>query len=420
MNALAILGGNPVRDVRKNPWPSWPVFGDKERKNLLKVFESGKWWYGERVKEFEEKFARFQDAQYGVSCTNGTAALEIGLLACGIGAGDEVIVPPYTFVATASAVLKVNAIPVFADIQLETFNLDPIDTEKKITRRTKAIIPVHFAGLPVDMDAFNRLSKKYKVKIIEDACHSWGSKWKGKGTGAIGECGAFSFQMSKNITSGEGGILLTDKEKLADTARSYSNVGRGKNSPWYEHYLPGDNLRMTELQAAILLGQLTRLEKQTLKREENARILDEKLKSFPGIAIVPTDKRVTRRSYHIYIFRFLENIWEIKRESFVEAMNAEGIPVSTGYPHPLYKNPLFQRKGTGPEYCPVSCHYYGKIIDYSSVICPNAEKICKQAIWISHPVLLAGKKEMEDIVNAIEKVWENRKKIGLSFLENVK
>jgi len=217
MARLAINGGKPVT---KKDFPFWPIFGEEERKILLGVFESGKWWYGEKVKEFEEKFATFQDAKYGVTCTNGTVALEASLIACGVGAGDEVIVPPYTFVATATAVLKVNAIPVFADIDIETANIDLRDVKRKITPKTKAIIPVHFAGLPCDMDLLGDIAGRHNLRIIEDACHSWGSKWKEKGTGALGDCGAFSFQMSKNITSGEGGIVLTDNEELADAIRS--------------------------------------------------------------------------------------------------------------------------------------------------------------------------------------------------------
>jgi len=412
MGKLAIYGGRPVRD---KPFPTWPIFGEEERKNLLEVFESGKWWYGEKVKEFEEKFALFQDAKYGISCTNGTAALEIGLTSCGVKPGEEVIVPPYTFIATASSVLKVNAIPVFADIDIKTGNLDPKDTERKITEKTKAIIPVHFAGLPADMDAFLSLAEKYNLKIIEDACHSWGSKWKNKGTGALGDCGAFSFQMSKNITSGEGGILLTDNKEIEEIARSYSNCGRGKDKPWYYHYILGDNLRMTELQAAILLGQLTRLEEQTIKREENAKYLDKNLKDFEGIEIVPRDNRVTRRSYHLYMFRFIKEKWEIEREVFIKALNAEGIPVSSGYPIPLYKNPLFQKKVKGPEGCPISCPYYGKKIDYSEVYCPNAERLCEEAVWISHSVLLAEKEDMRDIINAIEKTYKNREQLKIGI-----
>ena len=397
MKKLAINGGVPVRNTMKKSWPSWPVVGDEERKNLLETFESGKWWYGERVKEFEKKFAAFQNAKYGVTCTNGTAALEMALLACGIGDGDEVIVPPYSFVATASAVLKVNAIPIFADIELDSCNLDPIDAEAKISKKTKAIVPVHCAGFPVDMDRFLSLAEQYRLHIIEDACHSWGSQWNGKGTGALGTCGVFSFQVSKNITAGEGGILLSDYEEIADTARSYSNCGRGKDTPWYEHYLLGSNLRMTELQAAILLGQLTRLEEQTLKREENATYLNQQLQNIPGISLMKNDARVTRRGYHMYIFRFVREMWEgIDRNRFIEALNAEGIPSSIGYPNPLYKNPLFQKPGRSG-------------IDYREVHCAKTEQICEEACWIPHTALLAEKSDMDDIVAALTKVWAERK-----------
>lgn len=409
MSTLATTGGKPVRS---KPFPSWPVIDSKESNAVNKVLKSGKWWYGEKVRAFEQQYAAFHNAKHGVSCANGTVALEIGLLACGIGAGDEVIVPPYTFVATASAVLRVNAIPIFADIELDTCNLDPREVERKITKRTKAIMPVHFGGLPVDLDAFKALARKHNLRLIEDACHSWGSQWKNKGTGAIGDCGAFSFQMSKNITSGEGGILLSDDEAVADAARSYSNCGRGKGKKFYEHFLLGSNLRMTELQAAILICQLSRLEKQVLKREENAKYLDSKLKDIPGISLIKGDSRVTRRSYHMYIFRFLKEKWDgVTREEFLKALNAEGIPSSSGYPIPLYKNPLFLKKGDGPKFCPISCPYYGEKIDYTRVHCPNTEKICEEACWIAHPALLAKRSDMQDVVHAIAKIWENRNQL---------
>ncbi|MDD5483984.1 MAG: DegT/DnrJ/EryC1/StrS family aminotransferase [Kiritimatiellae bacterium] len=408
---LAVRGGKPVRT---KPFPSWPVIAKEDTKGLIKVFESGQWWYGKKVAEFERKYAAFQNAKFGVSCTNGTAALEMALLACGIGAGDEVIVPPYTFMATASAVLKVNAIPVFADIDLDTANLSVAAVKKALTRKTKAIVPVHCGGLPVDMDAFRVMARQHKLRLIEDACHSWGSQWKGKGTGALGDCGVFSFQMSKNITSGEGGILLTDNEKIADTARSYSNCGRGKNKPFYEHYLLGSNLRITELQAAILLGQLTRLKAQTLKREKNAAILDQGLRNIPGIALFKNDPRVTRRSYHIYMFRFIKEAWNgASRETFLKTLRAEGIPVWEGYPLPLYKNPLFQRHhGAGPRHCPLSCPYYGKNMDYAQVYCPNTEQMCREACWIKHTALLAEQTDIKDIIRAIAKVWEHREELS--------
>lgn len=406
---LAIKGGKPVRS---KPFPSWPVHDEKERRALLDVLESGKWWYGQKVKQFEDEFAAYQDAKFGVTSVNGTAALYIALIAAGIGAGDEVILPPYTFVATASSVLSANAVPVFVDVDLDTWNLDPDKMESAITEKTRAIMPVHFGGLPSDMDRINRIAKKHNLIVIEDAAHAWGTKWRGKGAGALGHLGAFSFQMGKNITSGEGGITLTDDEKLADRARSFANCGRGKGGGWYEHYLMGGNYRMTELQAAILLCQLKRLPGHVRKRERNAAYLDEQLSQVPGIHIIPRHKRVTQRSYHLYGFRFVaEEFGSITRDDFIEAVNAEGIPFGSGYPHPLYKNPLFLRKGSGPKFCPLSCPFYGRMMDYSKVVCPNAELLCKQAVWIGHSVLLGAKRDMQDIVRAVVKVYENQKQI---------
>jgi dTDP-4-amino-4,6-dideoxygalactose transaminase len=386
------------------------VFDEREVAAVTDVIRSGKWWYGEKVRQFEQEFASFQNAKFGVSCTNGTAALELALLACGVGAGDEVIVPPYTFVATASAVLRVNAIPIFADVTLETWNLDPADVARKLSDKTKAIMPVHFAGLPADIDALKSIAAQHHVALIEDACHSWGSKWRNKGTGALGDCGVFSFQMSKNITSGEGGIVLSDNEELAETARSYSNCGRVKGREWYEHFLLGSNLRLTELQAALLLAQLTRLEAQTLKRQTNAAHLNQALNDIPGVALIQQDARVTRRSYHMYAFRFIKNEWGgVTREKFLEALKAEGIPASPGYPRPLYKNPLFLRKGTGAKFCPVACPYYGRPVDYSEICCANTERLCEEGCWIPHTALLAETRDMQDIATAMIKVWENRR-----------
>jgi len=393
----ALLGGEPAHP---GPWPTWPVHDAREREALLDVLESGKWWYGERVREFEEAFARFQGARFGITCVNGTAALELSLIAVGVGAGMEVIVPPYTFVATASAVLRVNAVPVFADIDLATLNLSPEAVEAEITERTAAIMPVHFAGLPADMDALTTIARKHGLRIIEDAAHAWGSQWKGKGCGAIGDLGGFSFQASKNITAGEGGIVLTDDEDLAATVRSLSNCGRGKDAPWYEHYILGGNFRMTEFQAAILLAQLTRLGEQTELRARNAAILTEGLSDLEGLYPQAEDPRVTRRSYHLFCIRVVEGEFGLSRERFIEAMRAEGVPLSPGYPHPLYRNPLFRRKGEGPRYCPVSCPYYGGSVDYGVVECPNAERACREVAWLPQWVLLAGEADMEAIITA--------------------
>lgn len=404
MGQMAINGGPKSCD---HQWPTWPIWGDEERKGLNEVLESGQWWYGQKVRQFEAAFAAFQGAKFGVTACNGTVALEAALLALGIGAGDEVIVPPYSFVATASAVLRVNAIPVFADIHPETLCIDPADVEAKITDKTRAVMPVHALGCVADMDALGELAEKHELFILEDACHSWGSQWRSKGTGAIGSCGVFSFQASKNISSAEGGIILTDDEDIADRCRSYTNCGRGKGKSWYEHYLLGSNLRLTEFQAAVLLGQLTRLEDQTLKRQANAAILDEALKGMPCIMLLANDPRMTRRSYHRYVFRVKPDELGVSPERFIEAIAAEGVPASRGYPIPLYKNPLFQKSGEGPAFCPTSCPYYGKKVDYTRVCCPVCEAVCSDTVWLSHTMLLADEPAIRDAASAIKKVCEN-------------
>ncbi|HPP12923.1 MAG TPA: DegT/DnrJ/EryC1/StrS family aminotransferase, partial [bacterium] len=312
-------------------------------------------------------------------------------------------IPAYTFVATASAVVRANAVPVFADIDLETCNLYPAEAERKLSERTRAIIPVHIAGLPADMDGFRDLAQKYNLKIIEDACHSWGSRWRGKGTGALGDCGVFSFQMSKNITSGEGGLLVTDKEEIAETARSFSNCGREETAQWYQHFRFGTNIRMTEFQAAILLAQLSRLEEQTRHREATARVLDEGLRNIPGIKTVPRDGRVTRRAYHLYVFRFIEEDWKISRDRFLELLKAEGIPASAGY-SPLYRNLAFHRFTDNGFPCALTCPRSGRKAQYENVFCPAAEKASQQTVWLPHWLLLAPEEEMEDVVCAVKKI----------------
>jgi len=408
MAKLAINGGDKTCT---RPWPKWPITGDPERQALLGVLESGKWWYGEKVREFEAAFAAFQSAKFGVTASSGTTALEVALVALGVGAGAEVIVPPYTFLATASAVLRVNAIPIFADIEPDTLCIDPADIERKITDQTKAIIPVHMTGYVADMDRINALAKRHKLSVVEDACHSWGSQWKGKGTGALGQCGAFSFQASKNLNSGEGGIILTDDEALADTCRSYANCGRGKDTPWYEHYLLGSNLRLTEFHAALLLAQMTRLEEQTRRRAASARILDEGLAKIPGIKVLRPEPRMTRRAYHLYPFRLDRKVLGVPEEKFIEALRAEGAPVGKGYDRPLYANPLFQRNGDGAKYCPLSCPYYGRKIDYTQVRCAVCEQAVVDTVWVYQSPLLADDDAIRSIVAAVRKVAENTKEL---------
>jgi len=385
---LAIDGGKPVRGPAKK-WPAWPVWDDRERRGLNNVLESGKWWYGEKVREFEEKFAAFQKGKYCVTVSSGTTALETCLLALNIGAGDEVIVPAYTFVATASAVMRVGAKVVFADVNPDNYCIDAGSVAALVTPRTKAIMPVHFGGMMADMDVLGKIARKHDLRIIEDACHAWGTVWKGKiGAGAIGDCGCFSFQASKNITAGEGGAIITNDEKLAAACRSYTNCGRGANTPWYQHFLMGSNLRLTEFHAAILLAQLSRLPKHGARRAANAGMLNESLKKITGLYPVPDDRRVKPRSYHLYCLRFEPEEFGCSRAALIKAAQAEGLALAAGYPLPLYKQPAFLAQP-----------------GYKKVFLPGTEKLCNEsALWFRHSLLLGTKDDMRDIAKIFSKI----------------
>jgi dTDP-4-amino-4,6-dideoxygalactose transaminase len=397
---LALIGGEPVC---KFEWPTWPIHEDAEQMQVLEVLRSGEWWYGEKVRQFEREFAAFQGAACGVSCTNGTTAIEMGLRALGVVAGDEVIVPPYTFIATASAVVTVGAIPVFADIDPDTLCLDPDDTARKITPRTRAIIPVHVAGRIADMERFNELAMKHNLALLEDAAHAWGSQLEGRGAGSLGQCGTFSFQVSKNITAGEGGILVTDDKELADLCRSFSHCGRTEGSAWYDHNNLGSNLRMTEFQAAILLAQLARLPDHVARRQQNAALLDEALAGIPAIKLLAPASRMTRRSYHMYIFRVNEAELGCSRERFIEALVAEGVPASAGWYRPLYRNGVFANAHVGPPHG-IRAPLAAMGVDYRGVNCPVCEQVCRDAVWIPQNVLLADEQQILRLAEAIRKV----------------
>jgi dTDP-4-amino-4,6-dideoxygalactose transaminase len=411
--SLAIAGGKPTRT---RPLISWPIHGEEEERRILEVVRSGKWWFGENVKEFERKFADFQDARFGITCPNGTIGMIIALKALGIDAGDEVIMPAYSFFATASAVAQINAIPVFADIEEETCNIDLDHAETLVTERTRALMVVHIGGLPVDMERARDFAKRHNLKLIEDACHSWGSKWNGKGTGAIGDAGSFSFQMSKNITSAEGGIVLTDEEELAKVLRSYTHVGRLEGRAWYEHFIIAGNNRMTEMQAALLLAQLERLGPQTERREENVAHLNRALADVPGIVPQPRDPRVTRRSHHMYFFRFVaRDFGGITRQQFMDALNAEGVPCSGGYLHPMYKNACFQTLNDSPRpenrWLSAECNARGVRLD--RVKCPVTERLCaEEIVWLPQAILLEERSDMDQIAEAIHKVHEHQDEIA--------
>jgi len=398
-SSLAIDGGAKVHDT---PWPQWPVWDETEEKALLDVLRSGQWWShnSSRVPEFEQAFARFQDANYGICVTNGTAALEVGLRALNIGCGDEVIVPPYTFIATASSVLSVSATPVFVDIEPDSLNIDPAQIEAAITPRTKAIIPVHIAGCPANMDGVLEVANKHSLYVIEDAAQAHGAAWQGRRVGALGTLGTFSFQASKNLNSGEGGILLCNDEELADKIWSVSNVGRVRAGKWYEHHVLGGNFRMTEFQAALLLAQFTRLPEQMARRSANAAHLTKQLAAIPGIRTLQTDPRVTTHAHHCYVFRYeAAGFGGRPHAEFLKALRAEGVPCMAGYV-PLYKERVFTDKTIGRgSWC-----QFGWAINYPELDLPVCEAVCQDAVWLYQNMLLGEKQDMDAIAEAISKI----------------
>ena len=398
----AIDGGAPIRDVAQKPWPAWPIYDTEDERALLNVLHSGKWWSveGDQGSSFEREFAAFHDAEYGIACTNGTAALEIALRALGIGCGDEVIVPPYTFVATASAVLSVGATPVFVDIEGDTLNINPALIEEAITPRTRALIPVHIAGRPVDMDAIRTIAGVHELKVIEDAAQAHAAEWKGQKVGAIGDIGTFSFQASKNLNAGEGGILISNNEELADAAWSVANVGRVRSGRWYEHRVLGGNFRLTEFQSALLRVQLRRLPEQTSLRAENAKGLRTLMEKIPGIALPSLDDRITCHANHLFPFRYIaEAFGNRPLKEFIAGLNAEGVPCSSGYV-PLYKEGLFARQAArSGAWCQA-----GRRIPYPDLHLPVCEAVCADCVWMQQTLLLGPASDREDIAAAIAKL----------------
>jgi len=406
LSKLAIDGAEPIR---KRPFPQWPIFDEREAEALNEVLHSHVWGIdGKKIKEFEEKFAAYQHARYGVAVANGTLALEVALRAADIKAGDEVIMPAYTFMATPAAALEVNALPVFVDIDPATYTLDAGNVEESITDKTKAIIPVHIGGCPADMDSIMKIAKKNGLTVIEDACQAWGAEWRGKRVGALGDLGAFSFQSSKNITCGEGGIVITNDRKLYELSWSYHNCGRTVGGARYQHDLLGFNFRMTEFQATILLVQLTRLDEQTRTRNENALYLSKELSRIKGIEPLERSAQITRHSYHLYMFKYDEEEFEgLPRSKFLEALRAEGIPCSSGYV-PLYKERFILNLAQDR----LLSKLYGGNIDYSKVKLPITERACyEEGVWLFQNMFLGTKEDMDDIVNAIVKIKENAEEI---------
>ena len=413
MEKLALFGGEKIRE---KSFPKYPIITSDEKNAVLKVLESGNlstfvaspgdnFLGGKKIREFEEKFASYMGTKFAVSFNSATSALHAAVVAVGVNPGEEVIVPPYTFTSTATCVLMHNAIPVFSDVKHDTYCLDPTKLNHVITSRTHAIIPVHLFGHPCDMDEIIEIATKNNLKIIEDCAQAPGATYKGKKVGTIGDCGIFSFQETKNMMTGEGGMLITNDEQIANVSRMIRNHGEmvlpTLKSRTYKSEILGWGYRMTELEAAIGIVQLKKLEEQNEKRIELVEYLTNKIHTIDGLKHTKYDH--VKHVYYAYSFSFNEKKIGITRDRFCEALRAEGIPCSNGYVKPLYLNPLYTEKQAF-----AFKHYLGNV-KYEKGICPVTEQLNEKSLVLI-PVCRppATIEDMDDIFNAIEKITSNK------------
>jgi len=402
---IALEGGSPIRT---EPWPKWPLFTDEDISDVSAILRDGRMTAitGPTVKAFEDKFADRFGAAYGLSTCNGVTAIHLALAAVGVGPGDEVIVPAHTFIGSAIPVLMANAVPVFVDVELETFNIDVSKIEAAITDRTKAIIPVHLNGLAADMDEILALAKKHELFVIEDACQSHGGLYKGRITGTLGDIGCFSFFEDKVITTGEGGMLITDSEELYDRARCFRSYGEelvtdiGERK--YEHVALGFNYRMGALNAAIGINQLDRLEEMVEKRNSNASYLRERLSNVDGI-IPPKELPHCRHAYYKFVCRIDRSVLKVDVLTLIEAIKAEGVAATPRYPRPLPLQKVFREKlGYGGTECPYCCHLYDRKPAFLDGSWPVAEQVGEEAfVLLVHPSI--EESDLDDAVRAVEK-----------------
>ncbi len=408
----AALGGKPVRD---KGFPSWPQIQENDRETWDDVLEAKGWCRlnGGYVEKFEKEYAKVMGAKECLAVANGTNALFASLNALDIGPGDEVIVPPYTFVATINVVMLQHALPIYVDMDRETFQIDAKKIEEKITDRTKCLMPVHLGGNVADMDAIMAIAKKHNIPIIEDACQAHLAEWKGKKAGTMGATGCFSFQVTKNLSSGEGGAILCNNEEIMDRCFSFHTNGRERTKRYGFGYIHnGTNGRMTEFQGALLFEQMTRLEKQAKTREQNANYLTQQLREIPGIYPEKMYPGTTRNAYHLYMFRYDKDKFAgMPRSKFLDALKKEGVPCGSGY-SPLNKQTFMKET----LYKPGFIRIYGKErIDryFEENECPENDKLCnEEAVWFFQSMLLAEREAMDQIADAIRKIHRHASQIA--------
>tara|TARA_Y100000034_G_scaffold130816_1_gene190233 strand:+ start:812 stop:2077 length:1266 start_codon:yes stop_codon:yes gene_type:complete len=417
---MAILAINGGEKYRKQPFPHHPIIGDEEKKAVRDVLDSGNvstfvaspgeyFLGGKKIKEFEKIFSNYFGIKYAVAVNSGTAALHAAVAAIGVKPGDEVIVTPYSFTASATSVLMNNAVPIFVDIDENNFCINPKKIEEKITDKTKAIIIVHLFGGSADMDEIMEIARKHDLKVIEDCAQSPGAIYKNKLLGTIGDCAIFSFTESKHITSGEGGMLITNSGEIVDISRLIRNHGEAviEGMPrQYKSFILGFGYRMTELDAALGIEQFKRLDYFNFERIKLIEYLAKKIdEEIDGIKPCLNNKN-GKNVYFCLAFKYDESKVGIPRDLFIRALNSEGIPFGAGYVKPLYLSPIYH------ENKHLALELYAKNISYDKGICPIVEKLHEKELIITmmcRPP--ATFKDMDDIVGAMKKVIKNKEEL---------
>lgn len=413
MDRLAILGG--PKAVPDGMIRNWPPISALDRRYVLASLEGDNHAYGPNCRKFEEEFARWNGNKYAVNTNSGTAALHMAVAACGLSAGDHVLVTAYSWSSSATAILHANCIPVFVDIDFDTMNMDVSKIEAAITPRTKAIVAVHLHGLALDMDKVLAVAKRHNLKVIEDACQSHGATFKGRKVGKWGDCAAFSFNQNKSLSAGEGGMFTTDDKALRDAAVQLWNFGETRTpaqSRDYHAYALGWMYRSSDLSAAFARAQLTRLDRYIDAQRKHAAILLEDLAGLPGL-ILPCEPRGFRHSYYNFTCRIdMEAIgWKgdpvRMRDAVIKALNSEGAPVGIWQHFPLPAMTVFLAKNAYGRGCPWSCRYT-KAVKYNPADFPLARKHCDTHFGMTHPIRLPnGVPAVKAVAKAFRKVFEN-------------
>jgi perosamine synthetase len=416
MNKLAINGGEKTRKI---PFPPHPIIGDEEKNQVMEVLDSGNistfiaspgehFLGGKKIREFEKKFSEKMGVKFAVAFNSASSALHAAVVSVGVSPGEEVIVPPTSFTSTATCALMHNAIPVFCDIKEDTFCLDPNKLENKVSNLTRALIPVHLFGHSCDMDEIISIAKKHDLKVIEDCAQAPIAEYKNQKVGTFGDCGIFSFQESKTMMTGEGGMLITNNEEIADLARMVRNHGEvvlpSMKKRSYKSEFLGWGYRMTELEAALGIAQLSKLEQLTENRIKLGNFLSTEINKIDGLKHVKYDH--VKHVYWMFGFKFDEQKFGFSRDLFCEALRSEGIPCAGGYVEPLYLNPLYQEKRAF-----AFKHFKGNV-NYDKGICPTAEHLHEKTLvntMICRPPATID--DMQDVIIAIKKIIENKEEL---------